>query len=219
MDTNTDTKSVYTKAIVLNTEDQAAYLEGRDILLEEWDPATQTEQGFVMDIVDARWRLNRLGTIETAALDLEMNGVLPHIENHFEDGCDIETHTALGFQALANRRNMFQAIQSNIRQQHRIIDRAINQLLRLRKIRPVQQPQPVLAQNISEIRRNEPSKAAAPVIELSSRRPTTPNLDGIGEQVGVGNQNNLPFALQSRVPQVDLRNDPVKPGDRDMIAA
>jgi hypothetical protein len=204
----------YTKGIVLNNENAEAYIEYRNVLLAEWDPATQTEQDFVMDIVDARWRLTRYGAIETAALDLEMDAMMSSVE-----GIDVETHTALGFQAMSNRGNMYQALQAATRQQHRIIDRAVNQLMHLRKLRPAQS-QTIAVQEISKNPRNEPAKAAAASApRLNSGRTTPPNLNGVREQVGIGDQNDLPFALQGRVTEIDLRHNPVEPGDGDMIAA
>jgi hypothetical protein len=52
--------------------DGNAYDRLRTAHLDEWRPATLTEEGLVLDMVNARWRLNRLQHLITAAIERQM---------------------------------------------------------------------------------------------------------------------------------------------------
>src|SRR5437764_489799 len=61
------------RTVVLNCEDASAYQQLLSACHEEWQPQTRTELDLVNDIAACRWRLNRILTLETAAIDLEMD--------------------------------------------------------------------------------------------------------------------------------------------------
>jgi hypothetical protein len=131
---NGATHGIYSKLVVLNNEDHSMYVELRESHLREWAPVTETEHDLVIDIVDARWKLRRFQTFETAALDFEVHRLAREIDATFEE-IDEETRTMLCFNSLLISNRTFQVLQVAIRNQHRTIDRAITQLLRLRKLR------------------------------------------------------------------------------------
>jgi len=117
------------------------YLRSRDAHLAEWAPATETEHNLVIDIIDARWRLRRFSTLETAAIDFEVERMRAEVEQAFSE-IDEGTRTVLAFNALLVSNRTFEVLQSAIRTQHRIIDRATSQLIRLSKLRTASTPEP-----------------------------------------------------------------------------
>ncbi len=131
---NGATHGIYSKVVVLNNENHAAYADMRDAHIVEWAPATETEYNLVIDIVDARWRLRRFSVLETAALDFEVDRMRPEIADTFEQ-IDEGTRTSFAFNALISNNRTFEVLQTAIRHQYRIIDRATRQLITLGKLR------------------------------------------------------------------------------------
>jgi hypothetical protein len=125
---------IYTQTVVLENEDENLYNLWRDNHLAEWAPATDTEHNLVIDIVDARWRLRRLSVLETKALDFEVGRMRSEIDDAFAE-IDEGTRTVLGLGSLLSLNRTYEVIQTSIRSQHRIIDRATAQLLKLGKVR------------------------------------------------------------------------------------
>jgi hypothetical protein len=130
---------IYSQTVILENEDPDIYTSWRDDHLAEWEPATNTEYNLVIDIVDARWRLRRLSVLETKALDFEIARMRPEIDDGFGQ-MDEGTRTVFGLNSLLTLNRTFEVIQTSIRTQHRIIDRATAQLLKLGKIR--RRPEP-----------------------------------------------------------------------------
>jgi hypothetical protein len=125
---------IYAQTVVLENEDEDLYNIWRDNHLAEWAPASDTEHNLVIDIVDARWRLRRLSILETKALDFEIGRMEREIDEAFET-IDEGTRTVLGLNSLVTLNRTWEVIQTSIRAQHRIIDRATAQLLKLGKVR------------------------------------------------------------------------------------
>ena len=67
-------------AVVLPTEDPAAYEQHRGQFLDEYQPATSTETQLVKELIDTSWRLNRIPLLE-ARLISGADG-LPIVEAH-----------------------------------------------------------------------------------------------------------------------------------------
>ncbi|MDZ4803200.1 MAG: hypothetical protein SGI92_34000 [Bryobacteraceae bacterium] len=126
---------LYSKQTVLRNEDPAQYAEFREVYLRDYAPVSEMETDLVLDIAESRWRLRRFRVLETAALDFEMERMRPEIDATL-DTIDEESRTMLAFNSLISLNRTFEVLQTSIRAQHRIIDRATSQLLRLRKIRP-----------------------------------------------------------------------------------
>jgi hypothetical protein len=125
---------IYTQTVILENEDPDLYNSWRDEHLAEWAPATNTEHNLVIDIVDARWRLRRLAVLETKALDFEIGRMRPEIDEAFKE-MDEGTRTVFGLTSLLSLNRTWEVVQTSIRSQHRIIDRATAQLLKLGKVR------------------------------------------------------------------------------------
>lgn len=161
---------IYSKAVVLHNEDPETYTLTLDQLLLDWQPETATERRLVADIANADWRIDRLTAYETGALDFETDRMRPEIEAAFENNqVDENTCAAIAFNSILANNNTFQTIQTALRTQYRLRDRAITLLLRLQKERrtihpepadPNAQPKPRTQQPQQvrnfEIRRNEP---------------------------------------------------------------
>ncbi|MDZ4796760.1 MAG: hypothetical protein SGI92_01255 [Bryobacteraceae bacterium] len=189
---NSTKHGAYSKSVVLHNEDLDDYNEFRDELLAAWKPADPREYDFVIDIVDARWRLNRFGAFETAAIDFEVQRISPEISQAFET-VDETTLNTFAFNSLIAANRTFEVLQSAMRNQHRIIDRATTQLLRLQKSRAASATEPSaafvadLAPQAEENARNEPEP---------SLQPTTAQLENPGNEPesGVAPSTELPSA-------------------------
>ncbi|MEO7652910.1 MAG: hypothetical protein ABIZ80_20805 [Bryobacteraceae bacterium] len=71
--------------IVLECEDKAEFDELHAAFYAFWRPSNIVEQDLVDDMVAARWRLRRLSTIETAAIDTEVQIRHPELQKQYED--------------------------------------------------------------------------------------------------------------------------------------
>jgi len=174
---NGTTHGIYSHAVVLHNEDAAAYQSLREDLLNDWGPTSSFEHNLVTDIAEARWRLGRFTTLESAALDFELERMRPEVAATFQH-IDEATRTVFAFNALILHNRTFEVLQTAIRHQHRLIDRATAQLLRLRKIRPDQGRDNTPAQTIGNSTTPAITAAVvakpAPVNNMHSNRGTKP---------------------------------------------
>src|SRR5205085_4778645 len=65
------------KTLVLANESQAKFDELLQSYVDRFQPKDQVEMGFVNEMVAARWRQQRLWTMQTAGIDLEMYRMQP----------------------------------------------------------------------------------------------------------------------------------------------
>ena len=84
------------RTIVLGTESPAAFEELHQACIEQFQPQTKFESYLVLEMAVAKWRQSRIWSVETAALDLEMDRQHPQIEKEFVQ-IDNATRTALAF--------------------------------------------------------------------------------------------------------------------------
>jgi hypothetical protein len=66
---NAATHGLTSKKFVLASEDQAAFEQLREGILESWRPVSEQEHQLAELLAQAQWRLSRLRTTETAFLD------------------------------------------------------------------------------------------------------------------------------------------------------
>jgi hypothetical protein len=93
---------MHSSAVVLNNERGDIYDEVLAGYLAEYKPANRREHDLVEAIVEARWRLNRILTIETAALDYEIDKQRTTLTGAEKAAkMDEGTRAALAFTALA----------------------------------------------------------------------------------------------------------------------
>jgi len=91
---------LHSRLVVLQNEDVGLYNQLREQYMREWQPEGQRETDLVDDIVNSRWRLNRLLSVETANMDLQMDrqrqGIRESVPN-----CDEAGRAAIAFSTLA----------------------------------------------------------------------------------------------------------------------
>jgi hypothetical protein len=95
------THGLASRRVVLENESEDEFRALRESYLLELRPATPIELRLVDQYVAACWRLDRLGNIETALLDLEMARQQPQVDKEFQV-CDADTRTALAFRSLCS---------------------------------------------------------------------------------------------------------------------
>jgi hypothetical protein len=121
-------------AIVLSNEDVHAYRRLLDDYILEWQPATRGEHDLVRDLVNARWRLDRVLTFETSALDLEMDRQRDSI--HLEiASTDEATLATIAFSTLADSGRTLPMLSRHEGRLRRIIDRSTERLTAVRKLK------------------------------------------------------------------------------------
>jgi hypothetical protein len=92
---------MYSKAVVLSNESAELYGKLVDEYLAEYQPASRREQDLVLQIANCAWRLNRVLTMETAALDHRMDKQRAAIAAE-TDRIDEGTRAAVAFSSLAD---------------------------------------------------------------------------------------------------------------------
>jgi hypothetical protein len=118
---------MYSSAVVLHFESVEAYEALRQTYHSEFSPANQSQADLVDEMVAAKWRLRRLSSMETAALDHAVDAQRAQIDATYAD-LDAETRAHLAFDKIntssstMNTYNRFQASQI------RAYDRALRNL-------------------------------------------------------------------------------------------
>jgi hypothetical protein len=109
--------------VVLATESRHAYEEIKADTIAHYTPANEEELEIVTGLVDARWRLHRLITMETAALDDAIAKQTASTE---------ATRAALAFSSLADRSRGLTLLHRHEGRMRRAIERALTRLDNLR---------------------------------------------------------------------------------------
>ncbi len=155
------------RKVVLKCESQEEFDELLAGLTEAWQPVDTMEAAIVADMAAARWRLQRIWSVETTVIDLEMTDQEEAVEDKFEYA-DGETRAALAMKALCSDSGAFALISRYEARHRRAFDRALSNLLRLRKARreekaehgPEPPPEPASAQKKVNERTDAPAAAA-----------------------------------------------------------
>jgi hypothetical protein len=148
---NAVTHGLTARNLVLSNESEEEYRNLRDACMADLKPQGTVEYCLVEQFVAARWRLERVLSMENALLDLEMKKQADDLERDYEN-IDPDTRLALAFRGLADQSNALALLNRYEARHRRDADRALATLLALR-----------VRQN--EILRNE----ANPKIEHSAR--------------------------------------------------
>ena len=90
------------KTVVLGSESQAGFDELHQACIEQFQPRTKFESYLVLEMAAAKWRQSRIWSIETAALELEMDRQQPQIKR---TSSIRTTPPALPWLSSARRRN------------------------------------------------------------------------------------------------------------------
>jgi hypothetical protein len=130
------------RRVIIETESEDEFRAFHESFLNAFSPANPIEQRLVDQYVAASWRLDRIGNIETALLDLEMARQQPEIDQEF-DVCDADTRAAIAFQNLCDKSTVLPAVSRYEARYRRAAERALKTLTALReKQKPHHEPSP-----------------------------------------------------------------------------
>jgi hypothetical protein len=121
---------MHSSAVVLNSEQSEVYDAVLADYIAEYQPANRREQDLVEAVVDARWRLNRILTIESASLDFEIDKQRPEHQN-----IDEGTRAALAFARLAETGSTLSLLSRHEGRLRRTIERALDRLAEMQAAR------------------------------------------------------------------------------------
>ena len=149
------------KAIVLTNEYQEKFDEFHQAYVHEFQPESTVEMDLIDQMVSAQWRLRRIWRMQTAALDLKMDQQEAEIAKAFKQ-IDQATRTTVAFTALANEEKTLDLLLRYETTYTRMHQRALNSLLKLRKEKLRNDPEPPDAPTDPETNPTEPSTEAGP---------------------------------------------------------
>jgi hypothetical protein len=122
------------KIVVLQSESQDDYRQLRRSYYEELRPVGIIEKDLVDDMVWAKWRQLRAMTVETGAIDKQMDDQ----KEYWEDRCptvDCETRTAHAIKTLVDESNDLQHLSRYETRFHRMYHRSLRLLVELQERR------------------------------------------------------------------------------------
>src|SRR2546428_518304 len=118
--------------ILLECENEDEFQDLEEEFAATYQPATPAEQDLVDEMVAARWRINRIRTIETVIMDCEMVRKKAEIEKTFLQP-DSGIHMAMAFRTLAEESNCTALISRYETRLSRMFDRAYRTLRQLQQ--------------------------------------------------------------------------------------
>jgi len=127
---------LHSRTVVLNNESQEMYERLKETYFAELLPETQIEKDMALTVVNAMWRLNRVISVETASIDLEIDQQRPVIEGKFAS-IDQPTRAAIAYAALAAHGPLPMLSRTEARLR-RTIERTLDRLERLQDKRKSQ---------------------------------------------------------------------------------
>ncbi len=129
---NRRSHGLLSKKIVLEGESQEEFDALLDSYLEEHQPETPTERSLIESMAAARWRQERVWTLETAAMDDQMRR-----PRYFEAEEDFASKAYVAFHTLANAGPSFELLSRYEVRHERQFRAALNTFLGLRAKRTV----------------------------------------------------------------------------------
>jgi hypothetical protein len=119
------------KALVLTNESLDQFTALHKTYLEKFQPQDGVETDLIDQMVAAQWRLRRIWSMQTAALDLKMDQQEAEITEEFTS-IDQPTRATVAFTTLANEEKSLELLLRYEVTYTRMYDRAQKALLRLR---------------------------------------------------------------------------------------
>jgi uncharacterized membrane protein YccC len=132
------------KALVLSNESQDKFDELHQRYVKKFRPTDDVEMDLVDDMTAARWRLQRVWTLQTAAVDLQMDRQEPEIQKNF-DQIDEPTRAVVAISHLANNERTLDLLLRYETTYTRMYHRAMKALENLRKQNLRNDPNPPAA--------------------------------------------------------------------------
>ena len=87
--------------VVLASESMEEFKAFREEYLADYQPQTRSQFDLVDQLVATRWRLNRVLSLQSALMDIQMTGQQPEIDREFE-GCGGDIRAAIAYQHLCD---------------------------------------------------------------------------------------------------------------------
>jgi hypothetical protein len=119
------------KTLVLSNESQAKFDELLEGYINKFKPQDPVEHDLVTEMVAARWRLQRIWLIQTAALDFQMDSMEAEIDQKFASIIE-PMRLSLAFTTMANEQRSLQLLLRYESTYRRMYNQAQKDLLRLR---------------------------------------------------------------------------------------
>jgi hypothetical protein len=137
---------------------------------EVWKPENEFEADLVIDMVSARWRLNRIMTVETETIDLRQARMANsgELEKEF-DTVPEPVRLALAYIKETNESNTLSNLSRYEARYYRQLHQAADQLRRVQKERRAQEAEEAITSEVEAICKNEgnaPPKPAPPTLEI-----------------------------------------------------
>jgi hypothetical protein len=129
------------KALVLTNESLDQFTQLHKTYLEKFQPQDAVETDLIDQMVAAQWRLRRIWSMQTAALDLKMDQQEAEIAEKFTS-IDQPTRATVAFTTLANEEKSLELLLRYEITYTRMYDRAQKALLRLRNENLRNDPKP-----------------------------------------------------------------------------
>ena len=150
--------------IVIDDEDQAAYDAHLDAYHQTLEPTNQVEADTVRLAANAMWRIDRLTSIETGILELEMGLHAPHIDAKLQNMTTYH-YMAISFMEHTNDTNAADLCRRYLSSAQRDYQRALDLLFKLKEHRlPIAQiaqpedlPTPAVIHIVTPRPPNEPA--------------------------------------------------------------
>ena len=130
------THGLRSRTVLLKNESEEDFNALHDLLVDHFQPANPYETDLVERLVAARWRLDRVSSMETALLEVEVARREPEIEKEFKSCCP-EVRNALAFRALFDESRVLAGLsryESRFRRTCEKLTKELNSLRALRKL-------------------------------------------------------------------------------------
>jgi hypothetical protein len=125
---------ILANAPILANEDPKAYRQLMRDHLRQFHPVGPIEKEIVREMVQSKWRQQRVWDAETASIDMQMHQEQGETKAKFER-FDEPSRTAHAIKTLCNKSNEFQCYSRYETRHHRMYYRCLNALLALQSAR------------------------------------------------------------------------------------
>jgi hypothetical protein len=125
------------ESVVLSTESRPRFEALLDSYMEKFQPRDQVEADLVEEMAVSKWRQRRSWSLETAAVDLQIDRRRNHPDEELQK-TDNPTHSAIGFIDLEDKSKAVSLFARYETRMRRTYQRALSDLDRVSKIRILQ---------------------------------------------------------------------------------
>jgi hypothetical protein len=127
------THGLRSRRVLLGNEPEEEFGALRDLLVDHFQPRDPYQADLVEQLVAARWRLERVLSMETSLLEVQIARHEPEIRKEFQ-GCGYEIRNALAFRALFDESGVLSGLSRYESRFRRACDKLTKKLDALRPI-------------------------------------------------------------------------------------